>query len=115
LWPTRDKLYIFDSHSAQPRKVVDLAARGAAGGNLLVADGRLLIATESELIAIGTHGGEMARKANPEGVTVNSQGRQPLVSRPFTSEEPRRGGRGTKAQLVSPFQGSPARLHPSRG
>ena len=61
LWPTRDKLYIFDQLSAQPRKVVDLAARGAAGGNLLVADGRLLIATENELIAIGTHGGTEQR------------------------------------------------------
>ena len=58
LWPTRDKLYVFDQQTAQPRKVVDLAARGASGGNLLVADGRLLIATESELIAIGPHGGK---------------------------------------------------------
>jgi hypothetical protein len=52
LWPTRDKLYIFDQLSAQPQKVVDLTVRGVTGGNLLVADGRLLIATESELIAI---------------------------------------------------------------
>ena len=54
-WPTRDKLYVFDQHTAQPRKVIDLAVRGAAGGNLLVADGRLLIATERELIAIDPH------------------------------------------------------------
>ena len=62
LWPTRDKLYIFDSRSAQPRKVVDLKARGAAGGNLLVADGRLLIATENELIGLGTRGGTEQRE-----------------------------------------------------
>ena len=37
LWPTRDKLYIFNAQTAQPRKVFDLAARRAAGGNLLVA------------------------------------------------------------------------------
>ena len=49
LWPTRDKLYVFDQQTAQPRKVVDLAARGASGGNLLVADGRLLIATEQRI------------------------------------------------------------------
>ena len=61
LWPTRDKLYIFDQQTAQPRKVVDLAARGASGGNLLVADGRLLIATENELIAIG-HAGTTANR-----------------------------------------------------
>ncbi len=56
LWPTRDKLYIFDQQTAQPRKAVDLRARGASGGNLLSAGGQLLIATESELIAIGPHG-----------------------------------------------------------
>ena len=53
LWPTRDKLYVFDQQTAQPRKVIDLAARGVTGGNLLVADGRLLIATDNELIALG--------------------------------------------------------------
>lgn len=55
LWPTRDKLYIFDQQSARLRKVIDLAARGARGGNLLVAGGQLLVATESELIAISPH------------------------------------------------------------
>jgi outer membrane protein assembly factor BamB len=58
LWPTRDKLYVFDQRSAEPVKAIDLAARGAAGGNLLVAGGRLLIATESELTAIGSLGGK---------------------------------------------------------
>ena len=62
LWPTRDKLYIFDQKTAQPKKVIDLAIRGAVGGNLLVADGQLLIATGNELIAIGVQGGKM-RKA----------------------------------------------------
>jgi outer membrane protein assembly factor BamB len=56
LWPTRDKLYIFDQQTAEPRKVVDLRARGASGGNLLPAGGQLLIATETELIAVGPHG-----------------------------------------------------------
>ncbi len=59
LWPTRDKLYIFDQRTARPLKIVDLAALGASGGNLLVADGQLLIATEKELIALGTSGGKM--------------------------------------------------------
>jgi outer membrane protein assembly factor BamB len=58
LWPTRDKLYIFDQQTARPRKVVDLTALGASGGNLLVAPGRLLIATETEVIALGTTGGK---------------------------------------------------------
>jgi outer membrane protein assembly factor BamB len=58
LWTTRDNLYLFDQRSAQPRRVVDLRARGASGGNLLVAEGRLLIATETELMAIGPYGGK---------------------------------------------------------
>jgi outer membrane protein assembly factor BamB len=57
LWTTHENLYIFDQQTAQPRRVVDLIARDASGGNLLAADGRLLIATESELIAIGPYGG----------------------------------------------------------
>ena len=57
LWPTRDKLCIFDRQTARLRKTVDLAALGVSGGNLLVAHGRLLIATENELIALGTGGG----------------------------------------------------------
>ena len=57
LWPTRDKLYIFNAETAEPRKSFDLAAHRAAGGNLLVATGRLLIATETELIAIGPYAG----------------------------------------------------------
>jgi outer membrane protein assembly factor BamB len=57
LWPTRDKLYIFNAATAQPRKVFDLPARRAAGGNLLVAPGRLLIATATDLIAVGPYAG----------------------------------------------------------
>jgi outer membrane protein assembly factor BamB len=56
LWPTRDKLFIFDQQTAEPRKTIDLAIRGVSGGNLVVADGRLLIATEKEIIAIESHG-----------------------------------------------------------
>ena len=55
-WPTRDTLYVFDQRTAQPRGAVDLIARGAAGGNLLAAGRRLLIATATELIAIGPDG-----------------------------------------------------------
>ena len=52
-WPTREKIYIFDQQTAQPKKVIDLAPLGASGGNLLVADDRLLIANDSELVALG--------------------------------------------------------------
>ena len=57
LWSSRDKLYIFDQQTARLRRVVDLTALGVSGGNLLVAQGKLLIATENELIALGTSGG----------------------------------------------------------
>ena len=68
LWPTRDKLYIFDQQTAQPRRVVDLGRRGASGGNLLVGPGQLLIATENELIAIGPQGGKATER---EGTNAN--------------------------------------------
>jgi outer membrane protein assembly factor BamB len=60
LWSTRDKLYIFNRQTARPRRIIDLAALGASGGNLLVAYGKLLIATERELITLGTTGGRLS-------------------------------------------------------
>jgi outer membrane protein assembly factor BamB len=55
-FPARDKIYVFDQHTAQPRKVLDLAAWGARGGNLMAGGGRLFIATDTELAAIGPLG-----------------------------------------------------------
>ncbi len=54
-WPTREKIYVFDQQTAELKKAIDLAPLGARGGNLLVADGRLLIANRNELIALGPH------------------------------------------------------------
>jgi hypothetical protein len=65
LWPTRDKLIIFDQQTAQPRRAVNLPALGASGGNLLVARGQLLIATENELIALSTSSGRDDGKRRP--------------------------------------------------
>jgi outer membrane protein assembly factor BamB len=56
-WPTRESLYVFDQETAEPLKKIDLAARWAIGGNVLVVDGKLLLATERELISLGTQGG----------------------------------------------------------
>jgi cellulose synthase operon protein C len=56
LWPVRDKIFVFDQATAQPKKTIELAPIGAGGGNLLVADGRLLVATGTELIALGRQG-----------------------------------------------------------
>jgi len=62
LWPTREKLFVFDQQTAEPRKTIDLSLLGITGGNLITADGRLLIATDSELVAIGPS----ANKTNDE-------------------------------------------------
>jgi len=53
LWPTANKIYVFDQASGRLIKDIALAPRRATGGNLLVAGGRLLIATDRELIALG--------------------------------------------------------------
>ena len=47
--------------TARLKKEIDLGPLGVRGGNLLVADGRLLIATPSELIVLGTNGGPKER------------------------------------------------------
>jgi outer membrane protein assembly factor BamB len=58
LWPTRQKIYVFDQKTAQPMKTIDLAPLGMTGGNLVVAGDRLLVATASELIALGPRAAE---------------------------------------------------------
>ena len=62
LWPTREKIYVFHQQTARLKKEIEFAPLGVRGGNLLVADGRLLIATPSELIVLGINGG---RKKEP--------------------------------------------------
>ncbi len=52
-FPTRDKIYLFDPATAAPKGVLPLAPHGLTGGNLLVAHGRLLIAGNQELVALG--------------------------------------------------------------
>ncbi|MGA2256968.1 MAG: PQQ-binding-like beta-propeller repeat protein, partial [Thermoguttaceae bacterium] len=58
LWPTREKIYVFYQQTARLKKEIELAPLGVRGGNLLVADGHLLIATPNELIVLGTNGGK---------------------------------------------------------
>jgi outer membrane protein assembly factor BamB len=68
LWPTRQKLYVFDQKTARPMKVVDLAPWALSGGNLLVADGRLLLANATELVALGPKAAEP--KPTADGLTL---------------------------------------------
>jgi len=55
LWPTRDTIHVFDRASGQQKKVISLEGRDATGGNLLVTERRLLIASGDELVALGVH------------------------------------------------------------
>ena len=48
--PTRDKIFVFEQHSARLVDSIELAAKKASGGNVVIAGGRLMIATDDELI-----------------------------------------------------------------
>ena len=56
-WPTRERIYVFDQDSGrQVRQPIELAALGVQGGNLVIDDGVLLIATADELVAFNATG-----------------------------------------------------------
>jgi outer membrane protein assembly factor BamB len=78
-WPTRESIYLFDQATGQLRKQIPLVPRGLTGGNLLVAGDRLLIATGSELVALGTQ------------ASAPSQERDRMAS----AAAPGSGGKGT--------------------
>ncbi len=71
LFPTRERIYLFDQQTAEPRKVIDLVPHGAMGGNLVVAGGKLLIAGSRQLIALGA---EAESKAAPAGLALHPGG-----------------------------------------
>ena len=56
-WPTRERIYVFDQGSGrQVRQPIELAALGVQGGNLVIHDGVLLIASADELVAFNATG-----------------------------------------------------------
>jgi len=59
-WPTRERIYLFDQRTGRMRREIQLLPRGATGGNLVVAAGRLLIVGADEMVAFGD-GSEPAR------------------------------------------------------
>jgi outer membrane protein assembly factor BamB len=65
LWPTREKIYVFDQQTSHLKREIELAPLGVRGGNLLVVNGHLLIATPSELIELATGSGKN-RPPRPE-------------------------------------------------
>jgi outer membrane protein assembly factor BamB len=98
LWPAGKKIYLFDQKTARPKKVIDLAARGASGGNLLLADGHLLIATGTELIALSPDGG--LPKENRDPVAASTLGAaQEQVHILAPADSPAREGGGTRGPV----------------
>ncbi len=55
-WPTLDAIYIIDALGAQPRKIFPLRPWRCEGGNLVWADGYLLVASSTELAVFRTSG-----------------------------------------------------------
>lgn len=64
-WPARDKVYVFDAHTAGLVKRIDLVPHDAKGGNLVMAGGRLLIATPDELTAFAADAGTAVPDGKP--------------------------------------------------
>ncbi len=100
LFPTREKIYIFDSKTARMKKAIDLAALGAQGGNLLVADGRLLIATATEIIALRRGGGP--KKEVRAELTLNT-GTQVDRTRRVRKDDARRVPATIPADAIPPI------------
>jgi hypothetical protein len=60
-WPTRDALYVFDQEVSPRTKTRDpilLGARHASGGNIVPADGLVLVATSERLFGFQQSGNE---------------------------------------------------------
>ncbi|MBI2478980.1 MAG: hypothetical protein HYV60_10220, partial [Planctomycetia bacterium] len=62
-WPTRESIFVFDQRirpemlgrTPQAVRKIDLAFPGVTGGNLVLHDGSLLIATQDHLLVFDTH------------------------------------------------------------
>ncbi len=55
-WPTLDAIYIIDALGARPRRIFSLRPWRCEGGNLVWADGFLLVASSTELAVFQTSG-----------------------------------------------------------
>ena len=63
-WPSRESIFVFEQRTAKTRsggrpvlvRRIPLVPRGATGGNLVLADGVLLMATPDKLFAFDEHG-----------------------------------------------------------
>lgn len=69
-WPARDKVYVFDADTAAQVKMFDLVPHDANGGNLVMAGGRLLIATPDELVVFAADAGTAIPEEKPLTMTA---------------------------------------------
>ena len=58
LLPIKERIVALDPIAGSPRTLIELSNRGATAGNLLVVAGQLLVASDSEVIALGMYGGK---------------------------------------------------------
>jgi outer membrane protein assembly factor BamB len=89
LWPTREKVYVFHQQTAQLKKEIELAPLGVRGGNLLVANGRLLIATPTELVLLGIKAGkkDTTVEITNDFRNTNSEIRDPQAGTPIQNRK----------------------------
>lgn len=69
-WPARDKVYVFDANTAGQVRLYDLVPHDARGGNLVMAGGRLLVATPDELVAFAADAGPAIPEEKPLTMTA---------------------------------------------
>jgi outer membrane protein assembly factor BamB len=74
-WPTRDRIYIFDSKTTEPtQEPIALLPHGATGGNLLAIDGYLLVAASDTLFGFS----QFPRRRNELQEAITRNPRQAL-------------------------------------
>ncbi len=74
-WPTRNYLYVFDQRSPQQvRQPIELTTLGTTGGNLVVAEGHLVIAAADRLMVMSESG--RTRTASCGGATARVETRR---------------------------------------
>jgi outer membrane protein assembly factor BamB len=74
-WPTRDALYVFDQHVSRPGQapivrdpiLLNVDKRQAGGGNLVIGQGVMLIATPNKLFAFGSPPGATSTAGRVSG------------------------------------------------
>lgn len=102
IWPTRDKIYLFDRQTAKPEKAIDLKPLGITGGNVFLADGNLLVATGSELICL-----QPGKRSQETGVRTRKSVRAAELELRSRGGAAQSGSTHSYFTLPTSFHGSP--------